>query len=869
MEILIKNNNQLIVKLVTKYPIKCIIFSLFTTFIFSISLLNVKVERDIRKSFSSSNSKADIELMRYLEFYGFKDVPKRAFLLIQAKDGGNMLRSNILKNVLQIDSRITKIIEKKEIEEDTVMVNKKNSISNINFNYQQNEISSCHPLCNLNQPFHLFLKSLIPILEEKKKVKENERQHNIDKNSDTLTYPHFKLLGNDIFIGLNLFGVTTSDQIFQNNRSNIIFVETIILWYVSRSDTVERINDFKNITLQLFKESTLTKTFKNNSDIVYEIYGDEIANYEMVRGAIEATILMVIGFILLIGFVTFIFYTQINPKKYVIYLVIGAIASPFLSAISAFGILVWLGYDLYVIMCVTPFMILAIGVDDAFILTNSFVQLSHLKDQKVRIYKTLMAVGPSIAITSITNTVAFGIGVFTPTKQMSLFCFCISIAVLLDYIFTFTLFLPILVLTSNTYNENQTIQRKNKIELTFIKKYVNLLSSYKGKLVLIIIMIIIYIISSYHILNMHQTFIPSKAFPSDSHLVTSLESIRKVFDSHFPVSIFFSNPPNLTNTNEYKKFYQMIDKLENLDETYGRNKSLLLLDKYEEFDRKTHQMFNFFGIVHSNYSLTLDNMKYFFTNILKTERVQFDEKDKKLLKLHITIMAKNMSEWSKRAKYYEKIRNILYTYSEFNGTIFDADSGVLDMILNVKNDLLGSIIVSIISMGIICLFFIPNFMGVILIIITLTSICYNLVGFLAWWGSDLDIITIVDVLIASGLSVDYTAHIAHFYFASKGHYKERLTNTLSEISLPMINAGLSTFLCMFPLIFIQTYSILAFAKTIFIVVGLGLLHGLFVLPILLMMVPINDESTINFENIIIDQDNIKVTSIQPFLTNEK
>lgn len=589
----------------------------------------------------------------------------------------------------------------------------------------------------------------------------------------------------------------------------------------------------------------------------------------MVRGAIEATILMVIGFILLIGFVTFIFYTQINPKKYVIYLVIGAIASPFLSAISAFGILVWLGYDLYVIMCVTPFMILAIGVDDAFILTNSFVQLSHLKDQKVRIYKTLMAVGPSIAITSITNTVAFGIGVFTPTKQMSLFCFCISIAVLLDYIFTFTLFLPILVLTSNTYNENQTIQRKNKIELTFIKKYVNLLSSYKGKLVLIIIMIIIYIISSYHILNMHQTFIPSKAFPSDSHLVTSLESIRKVFDSHFPVSIFFSNPPNLTNTNEYKKFYQMIDKLENLDETYGRNKSLLLLDKYEEFDRKTHQMFNFFGIVHSNYSLTLDNMKYFFTNILKTERVQFDEKDKKLLKLHITIMAKNMSEWSKRAKYYEKIRNILYTYSEFNGTIFDADSGVLDMILNVKNDLLGSIIVSIISMGIICLFFIPNFMGVILIIITLTSICYNLVGFLAWWGSDLDIITIVDVLIASGLSVDYTAHIAHFYFASKGHYKERLTNTLSEISLPMINAGLSTFLCMFPLIFIQTYSILAFAKTIFIVVGLGLLHGLFVLPILLMMVPINDESTINFENIIIDQDNIKVTSIQPFLTNEK
>ncbi|CEF67843.1 Sterol-sensing domain and Patched family-containing protein [Strongyloides ratti] len=863
MEVLIKSNNQLIVKFVTKYPIKCIIFSLIITFILSISLLNAKVERDIVKSFSSSNSKADIELMRYLEFYGFKDVPKRAFLLIQAKDGGNMLRSNILKSVLKIDERITKVIEKKVIDkEDTVNLDNQKSISNTNVNYQEKKISLCHPLCNLNQPFHLFLKSLIPVLEGKNK--KNKTQYDINEN--TLTYPHFKIMGNDIFIGLNLFGVLTSNHIFQNNRSNIQFVETIILWYVSRSDINYKTNDFQNITLQLFEESTLHKNSKINSDVVYEIYGDEIANYEMVRGAIEATILMIIGFILLIGFVTFIFYTQINPKRYVIYLVIGAIASPFLSALSSFGLLVWLGYDLYVIMCVTPFMILAIGVDDAFILTNSFVKLSHLKDQNVRIFKALSAVGPSIAITSITNTVAFGIGFFTPTRQMSLFCLCISIAVMIDYIFTFTLFLPILVLTSKKQDENQKIQEKNKMELNFIKKYVNLLFSYKGKLILIILMIVIYIISSYHILNMRQTFIPSKAFPSDSHLVTSLESIRKVFDSHFPVSIFFSNPPNITNTNEYENFYQMINKIENLNETYGRNKSLILLDKYEDFDRKTHKMFNYFGIVNNNYSLTLDNMKYFITNILKTERLKYDEKNKKLLKLHITIMAKNMSEWSKRAKYYEKIRNILEEYSEFNGTIFDADSGVLDMILNVKNDLIGSITVSIISMGIICLLFIPNFMGVVLIVITLTSICYNLVGFLAWWGSDLDIITIVDVLIASGLSVDYTAHFAHIYFASKGSYKERLTNTLSEISLPMINAGLSTFLCMFPLIFIQTYSILAFAKTIFIVVGLGLVHGLFVLPIILILVPLNDEFTVNFENDTSDQDNINVTSIQPFIT---
>uniref|UniRef100_A0A0N4ZI90 SSD domain-containing protein n=1 Tax=Parastrongyloides trichosuri TaxID=131310 RepID=A0A0N4ZI90_PARTI len=787
------------------------------------------------------------------------EVPKRAFLLIQAKDGGSMLRRNVLKNVIEIDSRITRIIEKEE--------NNKIDI-NTNNDYLKN-LSACYPLCNLNRPFHLFLKNLIPVLKNGNNKKDDTQENGTlvggDTSTDILSYPHFKVMGNDIFIGLNLFGVKMSDHIFHNNKSNIKHVDTIILWYVSRSDTPKRIDDFRNITLQLFKEATDNKIKNESNEITFEIYGDEIANYEMVRGAIEATILMIIGFVLLIGFVTFIFYSQIQSKKYVTLLVIGAIASPFLSAISSFGILVWLGYDLYVIMCVTPFMILAIGVDDAFILTSSFVNLSNIKDPKKRILKTITAAGPSITITSLTNTVAFGIGFFTPTKQMSLFCVCTSIAVFLDYIFTYTLFLPILVLIARKECNYETNENKIINRIKYIKKYVKFLCSWIGKVTSILLLIFIFTLSSYYTFNIRQTFVPSKAFPSDSPLLTSLESIRKIFDSNFPVSIFFTNPPNITDITDHKNFYNLIEEIENLEDSHGRNNSLILLDKYEEFDKSTHELYNFLGIVNGNYTPSYHNMKYFLNNILKSERIDYDEKNQKILKLHITLMAKNMSEWSKRAKYYDKIRNILLKYPQFNGTIFDADSSILDMILNVASDLIGSITVSIVSMAIICLFFIPNIIGVIMIIIALTSICYNLVGFLAMWGSDLDLITIVDVLIASGLSVDYTAHIAHYFYASRGNYEERMVKALSEISVPMINAGLSTFLCMFPLIFIQTYTILAFAKTIFIVVGLGLIHGLFILPIMLSLSPLPDHEVNQIDN---HQENTKLASIQPFIPKE-
>nr|CDJ93192.1 Patched domain containing protein [Haemonchus contortus] len=70
-------------------------------------------------------------------------------------------------------------------------------------------------------------------------------------------------------------------------------------------------------------------------------------------------------------------------------------------------------------------------------------------------------------------------------------------------------------------------------------------------------------------------------------------------------------------------------------------------------------------------------------------------------------------------------------------------------------------------------------------------------------------------------SVDYTAHVAYQFYRSRGTPQERLVCSLGEMAAPMVQAGLSTFLCMLPLIFVPTYAIVAFAKTIFIVVGIG------------------------------------------------
>uniref|UniRef100_A0A915DF73 SSD domain-containing protein n=1 Tax=Ditylenchus dipsaci TaxID=166011 RepID=A0A915DF73_9BILA len=99
-------------------------------------------------------------------------------------------------------------------------------------------------------------------------------------------------------------------------------------------------------------------------------------------------------------------------------------------------------------MSIMPFLILGIGVDDAFLLLHCWRKWSRIEPiLELRMASVVQEIGPSISITSITNMLAFTVGVFSPSSQLSSFCLSTTIAVMLDYIFEFTVFLPCAVWT--------------------------------------------------------------------------------------------------------------------------------------------------------------------------------------------------------------------------------------------------------------------------------------------------------------------------------------------------------------------------------------------------------------------------------------
>lgn len=90
-----------------------------------------------------------------------------------------------------------------------------------------------------------------------------------------------------------------------------------------------------------------------------------------------------------------------------------------------------------------------------------------------------------------------------------------------------------------------------------------------------------------------------------------------------------------------------------------------------------------------------------------------------------SFITKGQAEWAIRAVTEQQTRDILRKFPEFNATIYDGDSAILDLLLTVKLDLIGSMAVTVLCMTLICSVFIHNTVGVLLSALTISSVCFG------------------------------------------------------------------------------------------------------------------------------------------------
>ena len=122
-----------------------------------------------------------------------------------------------------------------------------------------------------------------------------------------------------------------------------------------------------------------------------------------------------------------------------------------------------------------------------------------------------------------------------------------------------------------------------------------------------------------------------------------------------------------------------------------------------------------------------------------------------------------------------------------------------------------------------------------LVFACIASVILNLFGLMYIWGVNIDSVVTINLILALGFAVDYSAHIGHsfLYAQTSGTSRQRTLHALEEIGGSVLNGAISTFLAVLVLAFSGSYVFRVFFKMFFGIVLFGVLNGLVLLPVLL------------------------------------
>ena len=129
-----------------------------------------------------------------------------------------------------------------------------------------------------------------------------------------------------------------------------------------------------------------------------------------------------------------------------------------ISALAATGVFGWAGVaSNLIVMEVVPFLLLAIGADNVFILVMDIQREERKKDESIDdvISRVLAKSGPSMLLCALTESTVFFIGSVTDMPAVKVFALNAALAIIFNFILQITAFLALIKLDMMRLEQNR------------------------------------------------------------------------------------------------------------------------------------------------------------------------------------------------------------------------------------------------------------------------------------------------------------------------------------------------------------------------------------------------------------------------------
>jgi len=154
----------------------------------------------------------------------------------------------------------------------------------------------------------------------------------------------------------------------------------------------------------------------------------------------------------------------------------------------------------------------------------------------------------------------------------------------------------------------------------------------------------------------------------------------------------------------------------------------------------------------------------------------------------------------------------------------------------IRKETFTNLSLALVAVLVITTILIASFHASFMVIINIILVDIDILGLMNMWDLTIDSVSIINLVLAVGLSVDYSSHVAHAFVVAKGTKQERADQALGEMGTAVVHGAASTFAAVLVLSSSQSYIFRAFFKQFFGICVFGAAHGLIFLPVLLSLV---------------------------------
>ncbi|KAK8098605.1 patched sphingolipid transporter [Apiospora kogelbergensis] len=546
-----------------------------------------------------------------------------------------------------------------------------------------------------------------------------------------------------------------------------------------------------------------------------------------------------------------------------------------MSITSSIGLFSWAGIKATLIIAeVIPFIVLAVGVDNIFLIVHEFerVNVSH-PDAMVeeRIAKALGRMGPSILFSAITETVSFALGAFVGMPAVRNFAIYAAGAVFINALLQMTLFISVLSYNQMRIEDHRAdcfpcIQVKAaRVHLSggsgnagtrpydvpeeswlqqFIRKYYA--PALLGKKVKVLVLVIFtgMLAAAIALLPEVKLGLDQRvALPDDSYLIDYFNDMYNYLDTGPPVyfvtkdlnitershqqeicSRFLTcKPLSLTNTLELERQRPEVSYIASPTSSWIDDFFLWLNPEAVDccYDRVNRKRVACFADRDPAWNVTLYGMPEGeeFVHYVKrflaaptdddcplggqasySQGVVVDDVKNTIPASNFRTMHKPLRSQDDFIKAYAAARRIakevqtetgieVFPYSVFY-IFFDQYANIV----NLTATLLGSAVAIIFIVASVLL---GSVLTALVVTITVTMTVVDIIGAMAVFDVSLNAVSLVNLIICVGISVEFCAHIARAFMFPSGSVMERAKNRFrgrdARAWTALVNVGGSVF----------------------------------------------------------------------------